>query len=334
MSEAPEKKGLKLSGLAAVLWLVVASPGLAQAADCKTPQREAADRQLWLNARDQDQTLAAVFPWGAPMAAADPSRRRLVQRDYVIAYDDDLRGPVWSANVLGLAPLVGGRIDCFRQDPRIPGVVASRPSDYDEPIFDQGHMVPNADMSFGDIPIMNSFILSNMTPQFCQFNRGIWQILETLVRFWADDGPPVYVLNGAVFDRDGDGAWDADEDAVRMRSRTGRTRVAVPSAYFKVLARPRPDGGVETLSILLPHTQIDLDGQAAIDYLRGHITRLSTLEQVTGSDLFPTLSGAPLEDETLWDLTGAAFRSLVAAPCRRTAGAVVASGTPAVFVLP
>ncbi len=320
--------------LPVLVLLASAWPGFALAENCTPSQREAADRQLWLNLRDRDLATEAVFPWGAPETAADASRRRLVQRDYVIAYDDDLQGPVWAANVVGLKRLSGGRIDCFRQDPRIPGAVASRPADYEEPIFDQGHMVPNADMGFGDIPIMNSFIMSNMTPQFCQFNRGIWQILESLVRFWAQDGSPVYVLNGAVFDRDGDGAWDADADAVRMRSRTGRTRVAVPSAYFKVLARPRPDGGVQTLTILLPHTQVDVDGEAAIDYLRAHVTGLATVEQVMGSDLFPALSGPPVEDSALWDVTGAAFRSLVAPPCRRTAGAVVAAETPAVFALP
>ena len=327
-------KALKTSLLPALFLLAIAWPGLALAANCSPAQREAADRQLWLNARDRGLATAAVFPWGEPEAPADPSRRRLVQRDYVIDYDDDLQGPVWSAEVVGLKPLKGGRIDCFRPDPRIPAEAASRPSDYDEPIFDQGHMVPNGDMSFGDIPVMNSFIMSNMTPQFCQFNRGIWQILESLVRFWAEEGSPVYVLNGAVFDRNGDGAWDADEDAVRMRSRSGRTRVAVPSAYYKVLARPQPDGTLQTLTILLPHSQIDLDGQAAIDYLRGHVTTLSTIERLTASDLFPDLSGPVIEDRTLWDVSGAAFRSLVAAPCRRTDGAVIVSGTLAVFALP
>lgn len=325
---------LNLLWLPVVFLLILGCPDPVRADDCTAAQREAADRQLWLNARDRDLATDAVFPWGAPAAAADGSRRRLVQRDYIIDYDDDLQGPVWSANVLGLKPLAGGRIDCFRQDPRIPGAVASRPSDYNEPIFDQGHMVPNADMTFGDIPIMNTFVMSNMTPQFCQFNRGVWQILETLVRFWAEDGSPVRVLNGAVFDRDGDGARDADADSVRMRSRNGRTNVAVPSAYFKVLARQDPDGSLRTLTILLPHDQVDVDGQAALDYLRGHVTTLAAVERATGEDLFPDLSGAPVEDRELWDVAGASFRSLVAAPCRRTAGAFVASGTPAVFALP
>lgn len=317
-----------------VAFALILLPGVSQAANCSATQRAEADRQLWLNERDQGLANGIVFPWGAPVAVGDAGERRLIQRDYVIEYDDDLQGPVWSANVLGLKTLKGGRIDCFRQDPRIPGAVASRPSDYDEPIFDQGHMVPNADMAFGQIPIMNTFVMSNMSPQFCQFNRGIWQILETFERFWAESGSPVYILDGAVFDRDGDGRRDLDDQSIRMRSRSGRKNVAVPSAYFKILARPRSDGRLETLTILLPHNQTDVDGPAALDYLRAHITTVDAVERLTGTDFFPANTGALVEDHELWDVAGASFRSLVAAPCRKTNGAFVVQGSPSYFALP
>lgn len=324
----------KFSWLFGALALIFALPSAGNAADCTAAQREAADRQLWLNERDRNLASEMVFPWGEPVAENTSNQRRLVQRDYVIEYDDDLRGPVWAANVLGLKELEGGRIDCFRQDPRIPGAVASRPSDYNEPIFDQGHMVPNADMTFGDIPIINTFIMSNMSPQFCQFNRGVWQILETFERHWAEEGTPVYILNGAVFDHDGDGVRDRDHDSVRMRSRSGQANVAVPSAYFKIFAQEGSDGRLRTLTILLPHDQTDVDGQAAVDYLRAHITTIDAVERLTGTDLFPEATAGLAEDRALWDVTDASFRSLVAAPCRRTAGAVIADGNPRVFVLP
>jgi len=316
------------------LALIIALPSASYAADCTAAQRQTADRELWLNERDQELATEMVFPWGAPAPVDTPSQRRLVQRDYVLEYDDDLQGPLWAANVLGLRELRGGRIDCFRQDPRIPGPLSARPSDYDEAIFDQGHMVPNADMTFGDIPIINTFIMSNMSPQFCQFNRGVWQILETFERHWGKDGTPVYILNGAVFDRNGDGIRDADHESVRMRSRSGRTNVAVPSAYFKILAREGGDGRLHTLTILLPHNQTDVDGQAAVDYLRAHISTVGVVERLAGTDFFPNASGGVVEDRALWDVAGASFRSLVAAPCRRTAGAVIAERSPRVFALP
>ena len=148
----------RFSWIFGALALIIGLPSASYAADCTAAQRQAADRQLWLNERDRNIASEIVFPWGAPVSADTSNQRRLVQRDYVIEYDDDLRGPIWAANVVGLKRLRGGRIDCFRQDPRIPGVVASRPADYDEAIFDQGHMVPNADMTFGNTPIINTSV--------------------------------------------------------------------------------------------------------------------------------------------------------------------------------
>jgi|GEM_PF-698084 len=314
--------------------LVFGLPTASYAADCTAAQREAADRQLWLNERDRDLATEIVFPWGAPVSTDASNERRLVQRDYVIEYDDDLRGPVWAANVLGLKPLRSGRIDCFRRDPRIPAAAASRPADYDEAIFDQGHMVPNADMTFGEVPIINTFVMSNMTPQFCQFNRGIWQILESLVRQWAEAGTLVYILNGAVFDRDGDGVRDKDDDSVRMRSRSGRMNVAVPSAYFKILAREDSEGRLQTLTILLPHDQTDVDGEPVVNYLRAHISTVGDVERLTGTDFFPRASGRALEGRDLWDVSEASFGSLVTAPCRRTDGAYLSGERPRFFALP
>ena len=42
--------------------------------------------------------------------------------------------------------------------------------------------------------------------QHDRFNRGIWARLEGYVRDWAEKKGTIYVITGAVFDRDGDGA--------------------------------------------------------------------------------------------------------------------------------
>src|SRR5690606_32883338 len=103
----------------------------------------------------------------------------LAQRDYVIRYDGDLRLPLFTAERV-YARRLGkvDRTDCFRRDVRITAALASRPADYDEAIFDQGHLAAFANQGTSVIAGNNSFIMSNMVPQTCQFNRGIWQILE------------------------------------------------------------------------------------------------------------------------------------------------------------
>src|SRR5687768_14579056 len=79
--------------------LVIAPPPWqAWAADCTKAQKATADRQLWLNTRDKNASISRHLPWGLPQGPADPGiESLLVQRDYVIDYDADLKVPVWVA---------------------------------------------------------------------------------------------------------------------------------------------------------------------------------------------------------------------------------------------
>ena len=336
MARTGEAAGSWMRRSAVALAVTLLSVASASAAEvCTAAQRAVADRALRLTNRQAARAVRQVFPWGAPLSTDPRSAHDLiVQREYVIGYDADLRGPVWSADVVGVRPLTGGRIDCFRADPRLAPHVAATKGDFSEPIFDQGHMVPNGDMTFDEVAILNTFVMSNMSPQFCQFNRGTWQILETFVRSWSRTGRPLYVFTGAVFDRDGNGTRDPDGAAVRMRSRNGESRVAVPSMYYKILARPRPDGGLETLTILLRHDQVDVDGAAAVAYLDANVSSIATVEKLTDLKFFPRRQGRRVEATRQWSVAGFKFRSLVNPTCRTTAGARIQADGPSVFALP
>jgi endonuclease G len=306
---------------------ILCGPTQAAAKVCSAAEKQQADKWLWLSNHDKQTSLDQNLPWGAPVPRVPVSNeRQLIQLDYVIGYDSDLRVPLWTAErVVGSSLGKVGRSDCFRKDVRLPDSEASTPADYSEPIFDQGHVTPSADMTVSLIADHNSFIMSNMTPQFCQFNRGVWQILEELVRRWSVSRGTIYVISGSVFDRNNDGARDPDAVAFRMSSHNGGRRVAIPTAFYKVVAAKRPDGSIETLSILLPHDQTDLDRDDAIAYLRQHITNLSQIERLTGLDLLPTVSGTITEDQVMWPYTGQAPRSLArgSVQCAATAGAVI-----------
>jgi DNA/RNA endonuclease G (NUC1) len=85
---------------------------------------------------------------------------------------------------------VAGRVECFRQDERLPLAARSRPKDYDEPSFDQGHVAPGEDMSRNIRHNVNSFIISNMAPQYGKFNRVIWRRFEGM----GQRGPPAVAM--------------------------------------------------------------------------------------------------------------------------------------------
>ena len=283
----------------------------AAAANCTAAERAAADAQLWLNARDRQDSIRRHLPWGVPSETGPVTNERLlVQRDYVTRYDGDLRVPLWTAEWLDAARLCQvEREDCFRADPRLPAAEASTPADYREPIYDQGHIAPFASQSSSAVAGHNSFIMSNMAPQTCQFNRGIWQILEGITRLWAQEHGAIHVLSGSIFDRDGDNARDPDEVAPRMRSNSGAARVAVPSHFYKIIAVRRAPGEFETLSILMPHSEANPDGPAALRYLEQHVTNVAAIERVAGIRLFETRA-IRRESERLWPFRGPQPRSL------------------------
>lgn len=270
---------------------------------CSKAERADADKWLWLNARDKKLSVETNLPWGAPVEQSpDFSERQLVQREYVIGYDAELKVPIWSAErVVGSDIGKVGRSDCFRQDPRLKPAEASAPTDYVEPIFDQGHMTPSGDVTVSKRAVHNSFIMSNMSPQYCEFNRGIWQILEEQTRRWAHKFGTVYVLNGSIFDRDGDGQRDQDSSAEHMQSNNHKARVAVPTAFYKILAVQHPDGTIETVTILLPQDHKQHDDAEAMTYLQQHVSTIAAVQQVTGLRFFANATAAPTELTQLWN---------------------------------
>jgi len=271
-----------LAGLT-VIWLGLIASASAADRDCTASERQAANRQLWLNIRDKNIAVRSAALWALPAVDRSDHQRRLVQRDYVITYDDDLLVPLWTVHRLDPDRLIAmDRVNCFRQDERLSAPIASRLFDYDEPEFDQGHLVPSADMELSILANVNSFILSNMAPQYEGFNRGTWEALEEQVRTWARSDGDLYVISGSVFDRDENGSRDPDADAERMVANNQTRRVSVPSAFFKIVACHTRDGVTETLAILLPHDQRRRGGAEAYEYFGEHVVALDAIEAVTG----------------------------------------------------
>lgn len=279
------------------------APASAKAPNCTVAQAKSADKWLWLNARDRQLSIEQNLPWGAPQSTRpDASERVLAHWDYVIGYDDDLRLPLWTGEkVIGRKLGNTTRSDCFRADPRLAGNVASTPDDYDEPLFDQGHVTPSADVTISKISVWNSFVMSNMTPQYGSFNRGIWRKLEDHVRRWAVASGTAYIITGSVLDRNADGLRDADADAPLMKPRKGTPRVAVPTGFFKVIAVEQSDHSLKTLAFVLPNTPLSVPSKDTLPYLTSKIVRLETIERVTGLDLFPVNPSIAQSDE-LWPI--------------------------------
>ena len=170
---------------------------------------------------------AALLPWGAPVMSADAAPHTdLCRLAYVVRHNDLRHVPDWvawptpQANAAGCLP----RSDVFQPDPDLPPGAGATLADYEEPIYDRGHVAGNAYFNYADAPERQSFLLSNMTPQTAASNRGPYKTLEVTSREWAASVPGgIWTIAGPIFD---------------ARTKTiGRNRVNVPAANWKIVVR-------------------------------------------------------------------------------------------------
>src|SRR5437870_703395 len=142
------------------------------------------------------------------------------------------------------------RVNAFRTDPRLPIDQNASCDDYAGSGFDRGHMVPRSDMNRSQVAMVNTFFLTNPTPQRPNVNQGAWARLEDWVRAWAKSSGWVHVISGSVFDDDDDQQPDDPADAQLSQGSSG---AAVPSHYYKVIIRETTAGQVEAITLLIPN---------------------------------------------------------------------------------
>jgi endonuclease G len=173
------------------------------------------------------------------------------------------------------------RTNKFKADPSV-STGSAKPSDYTKSGYDRGHLCPAGDMGFNATAMQESFLMSNMSPQVPEFNRGIWKELETIVREWAKKEHHIFVVTGPVFKN--------------LKGSVGLQQVIVPGYFFKVIYN---SGELpKMIAFILPNTKSDRP-------LTDFAVSADEVEQQTGLDFFPQLPDeleSKLEAKT--DLSG------------------------------
>ncbi|MCX7597939.1 MAG: DNA/RNA non-specific endonuclease [Armatimonadetes bacterium] len=260
----------------AALWSLVIRPGMADQTQV---------------VRKRSQIISQQLLGGLPRSAAvSDDEMLLVQQDYVIWYDRGLRVPLWVGYRLTPANLVGSseRPEAFRPDPRLPPQARADLSDYEGSGFDRGHMAPDADFRHSTIARVNTYILSNICPQYPPFNRGLWAQFERRVREWAREFGAVYVVTGAIFDRDGDGQRDPDSAVERIPP---LQRVGLPTAFYKIIVRKK-GATWDALAVVLSHRAARAANQSTAALLTRGITTIDAVEKIAAVNFFPGLPDA------------------------------------------
>ena len=147
---------------------------------------------------------------------------------YTLQYNEVHEQADWVSYILTRTQIENKveRKDRFKKDPLVTSGSAE-PKDYSRSGYDRGHLAPAADLSSTEETMLESFYMSNMSPQKPGFNRGVWKRLEEQVRDWGIEFDTLYVVTGPVL-----------EEGLET---IGENDVSVPNKYYKALLVYKPE---------------------------------------------------------------------------------------------
>lgn len=128
----------------------------------------------------------------------------LFGRYFTIGYSWYFRQAKWTIEIINRNQhllTAAERANNFRADIRIPHRFRAGLNAYKNSGYDRGHLVASANQDVQEIQNSETFLLSNMSPQVADFNRGIWKELEDAIRVLNDKKEilETYVLTAPVF---------------------------------------------------------------------------------------------------------------------------------------
>lgn len=208
----------------------------------------------------------------------------LVNHGYAVGFSPARKQPVWAAyRVAGSDRDVDfDRPLLYYDDARLPAHLRIGPQTFgrhDDVAYDVGHMVPNeaTNRQFGRLAQMETFFMSNMSPQRSTLNRGLWKKLEDMIRNIEDDAgrDHIWAVVGPVFSPD-----------PTYIDRPNGTRVPVPESYYCITVDPfrypyNSPANVDILYLLIPQ---NADSDALITDFE--VSR-EEIEQATRLRFFP-----------------------------------------------
>jgi len=197
-----------------------------------------------------------------------PSDHMVKHTYYSLSYNEKFEQANWVYYTLTDEMVNGGgveRSNKFKVDQMVPSGSA-KSSDYTKSGYDRGHLCPAADMGFSLASMEESFLMSNISPQAPDFNRGIWKELETEVRKWAKKERKIYIVTGPVF-KDNKGTIGADQ-------------VLVPGYFFKIIYEETDEPKI--IAFVFPNRKSDRP-------LTDFAVPVDEAEKLTGFDFFSQL---------------------------------------------
>lgn len=186
---------------------------------------------------------------------------------FTLDFNPSLHIPNWVAWELTREETEGGESRSnFQRDNDVDGCPDT--SDYTGSGYDRGHMAPAADMKWNATAMRQCFYMTNICPQSHALNGGTWKKLEEKCRLWAQADSAILIVCGPIL------TPEPDEFI-------GKTGVAVPKGFFKVICSPYANPP-RAIGFIMPNGKVAGGLQAAA-------VSVDSVERATGLDFFSAL---------------------------------------------
>ena len=193
---------------------------------------------------DLEPPSGQVFFAGAPVRTGAPAPEDITiidRGEFVIGWSPSLRRPSWVAyHVPREEKYAAPKRPDFKKDREAPNCPAS--ASYTRSGYDRGHMAPNHAIAtrFGPDAQKATFLMSNISPQSPQLNRGIWRDIEhRIADLWTAKYGEIWVIVGAITNED--------------KETISGTGIDVPGEFYQiVVAQQNMD--VRAMAFLIPQS--------------------------------------------------------------------------------
>lgn len=177
------------------------------------------------------------------------------------------------------------RSDEWGEDLSLPSSVRLPYTSYSGSGYTRGHLCASQDRVFSTEANVQTFYMSNMSPQGYNFNSYYWAELEQLIRNWSksDKFKTLYVSKGGTI-KEGQRLGSFTTTNSKGQSAT----VVVPKYYFMAILAETPNNTYQSIGFIMDHKDYGKTyPQASI--MKKHALSIDELEEQTGIDFFCNL---------------------------------------------
>jgi len=201
---------------------------------------------------------------GLEIPSLTPDVQVIVRSGYTLGYSPEYKQAKWVAYELTRAEseelVVRSRKNFFKADSDVPNPVSSKSF---SSTYDRGHIAPAADFRWSKKAYQESFLMTNMSPQRKELNRGIWKKLEAMVREWSIQDESLFIVSGP---------------ALEPGLKSLPNGMAIPRYYYKVILDDT-DPGIKAIGFVF-------ENKGSKKPLSAFAVTVDSVESLTGLDFF------------------------------------------------